>query len=90
MSETHNHHSQYNNTLPPIQFVQGSKQGRSGINILEAFLLLFVAFKLAHIIKWSWIFVLAPGWLPVAAAILSALFGKALRSIINKRLRNHW
>jgi hypothetical protein len=66
------------------------KQRRSGVNIIEAFLLLFVAFKLAHIIAWSWIIVLAPAWLPIVAAASMAMFGKTVRSLIEKRMRNRW
>ena len=38
-----------------------------GITFLPALLLLFIALKLTHVISWSWLWVLSPIWIPMAA-----------------------
>lgn len=40
-----------------------------GIGFCSALALLFIAFKLLHIINWSWLWVLAPIWIPSAIAV---------------------
>jgi hypothetical protein len=45
-----------------------SKSG--GIGFLGMLTILFIAFKLLNIIDWSWIWVLAPIWIPAALAII--------------------
>lgn len=37
-----------------------------GIGFLEALTLLFVGLKLGNVITWSWLWVLAPLWIPFA------------------------
>ena len=57
--------------------------------LLEILLtVLFVTLKLTHVIDWSWWWVFAPLWLPVAVIIViviiigifSAIFGKGIKS----------
>lgn len=45
-----------------------SKSG--GIGFLGMLTILFIAFKLLNIIDWSWIWVLAPIWIPTVIAII--------------------
>lgn len=45
-----------------------SKSG--GIGFLGMLTILFIAFKLLNIIDWSWIWVLAPIWIPTALAVI--------------------
>ena len=45
-----------------------SKSG--GISFLGMLTILFIAFKLLNIIDWSWIWVLAPIWIPTVLAII--------------------
>ena len=40
-----------------------------GIGFLGALTILFIALKLTHIIDWSWWWVLAPLWIPVAVVL---------------------
>ena len=40
-----------------------------GIGFLGALTILFIAFKLTHIIDWSWWWVLAPLWIPAAVVL---------------------
>lgn len=44
----------------------------ANISTGPAFLLglLFVGLKLGHVIAWSWLWVLAPFWIPVALSVL--------------------
>lgn len=47
-----------------------------GISFLGGLTLLFIALKLLKVIKWSWLWVLAPSWIPAAlAAIFFAVIG---------------
>lgn len=43
---------------------------KGGIGFLGALALLFIGLKLAGIITWSWVWVLAPLWIPLAVVIL--------------------
>lgn len=46
-------------------------QARSGgVGFLGLLLLLFIALKLTNVIAWSWVWVLAPFWIPLAIAIV--------------------
>jgi len=47
-----------------------------GVGFLGLLALLFIGLKLGHVIAWSWWWVLAPLWIPVAVAlaILAAWF----------------
>lgn len=40
-----------------------------GIGFLGALTILFIALKLTHVIDWSWWWVLAPLWIPVAVIL---------------------
>lgn len=39
--------------------------------------ILFIAFKLSHIIDWSWWWVLAPIWIPIALVLIFFALGVA-------------
>ncbi len=65
-----------------------------GIGIGGALLITFLVLKLAHVIDWSWWWVLSPAWIPAAfvlvivAATAAAAAGKgAGRSISSRRRR---
>lgn len=47
---------------------QSARSG--GIGLSGALLILFIALKLTHHIEWSWVVVLSPAWVPLAAAVL--------------------
>lgn len=40
-----------------------------GISFLPALALIFITLKLCNVIDWSWWWVLAPIWMPIAALI---------------------
>lgn len=50
-----------------------NKSVAKGVTFVDLLALLFIAFKLAHIISWPWIWVLAPFWIPLLGIL--ALFG---------------
>jgi len=45
------------------------------VGFLSLLGLLFIGLKLAHVIEWSWLWVLSPFWIPVAIFILFTAFG---------------
>lgn len=58
-----------------------------GINVLDLatvlLTVLFVGLKLAHVIAWSWWWVLSPIWLPIAIVVacgIIAAYVEAVRS----------
>lgn len=56
---------------------------------LEMLLVLFIAFKLSGIIAWSWWWVLAPLWIPVAIMLVVSVytFVKIYRHEVGKKKR---
>lgn len=54
-----------------IQQVQVKQKG--GIGFLGLLAILFIALKLMGYIAWSWVWVLAPLWIPFAIAILGII-----------------
>ena len=48
------------------------------LGFFDALTLLFIAFKLTGVIAWSWLWVLAPVWLPAAIIIIIAFFAVIL------------
>lgn len=61
-----------------------TKQG--GIGLLGILGLIFITLKLMGYIKWSWLWVLAPFWIPVAIVLVILLLGLIL-SVIGHVLR---
>lgn len=49
---------------------------RTGISFTGALTLIFITLKLTNVIDWSWVWVLAPMWIPLAlvAVILLVAF----------------
>ena len=52
-----------------------------GPNIINMLLVLFVAFKLAGVITWAWVWVLSPLWISVAVVLLAAFLGGVFNSV---------
>jgi hypothetical protein len=48
-----------------------------GIGVSGLLLVAFIVLKLCHVIDWSWLWVLAPAWIPFVLFILAvaAIFG---------------
>lgn len=59
-----------------------------GIGFLGALTILFIALKLTHVIDWSWWWVLAPLWIPVAVVLgiiaIAAIVALFVKFIINE------
>ena len=53
---------------------ESSKFGKTSITIgptfLELLTAVFIVLKLTHKIEWSWVWVLAPTWIPIALFVL--------------------
>jgi hypothetical protein len=47
-----------------------SKSSSGGIGFLGLLTIAFIVLKLCKVIAWSWLWVLAPTWIPLALAIL--------------------
>ena len=45
----------------------------SGVGFFSLLGIVFVVLKLTHVISWSWLWVLAPFWLPLAVVFILAL-----------------
>lgn len=48
----------------------GNEYVSSGISFWGLLQLMLIGLKLANVIKWSWLWVLAPIWAPIALAII--------------------
>lgn len=55
-----------------------------GLKAVDLLLVLFVGLKLAGVISWSWIWVLAPVWIPLAIIVITVL-AKAIVTIVRGR-----
>ena len=47
--------------------------GISGLGFIEALTILFIAYKLAGLITWSWLWVLSPIWLSILLVAIVVL-----------------
>lgn len=50
-----------------------SKAGGSGLSFVEALQIVFIVLKLCKVIKWSWLWVLAPTWMGLILALIIIL-----------------
>ena len=46
-----------------------------GISFTGILTIVFIILKLLKIIKWSWLWVLAPTWIPIAIALIIIIIG---------------
>lgn len=53
-----------------------------GIGVAGALGILFIALKLTGVVAWSWLWVLAPFWIPLAIALGFFLVGAILLGIV--------
>lgn len=61
--------------------------------VLWALGLIFVALKLMGYIKWSWIWVLCPIWIPIAIVLIFGIligFVKGIRDALKRDKENKW
>jgi len=61
-----------------------------GPTFLESLTIVFIVLKLTHKIEWSWIWVLAPTWIPIAllAVIFAVCIIVPVIIILVKKLKN--
>ena len=52
-----------------------------GPHLVNMLLVLFVAFKLAGIVAWSWLWVLSPLWITAAVVFIAALLGGVFNNV---------
>ena len=55
-----------------------------GIGFLGLLAIVFIVLRLCNVIAWSWWWVLAPIWIPVAIAIIVLLFFVILAAIVGR------
>lgn len=58
------------------------------VNSIELLTLLFVAFKLAHIIAWPWLWVVSPVWIIAIPSIISAYLKIRAKRRLEKLIAN--
>ena len=58
-----------------------------GIGFCGLLCLIFITLKLCNVISWSWVWVLAPIWIPIIAACVVAIISCIILLILkNKKL----
>jgi hypothetical protein len=62
----------------------GSSSASGGIGFCGLLTILFIALKLTGVIAWSWLWVLAPLWIPLALALAALLIAFVIYMIA------HW
>ena len=58
-----------------------SSSSTKGVGFLGLLTLLFIAYKLAGIIAWSWLLVLAPLWIPLAIAAVAFILAVIVQAV---------
>lgn len=56
---------------------------RGGVSFCGLLTLLFVGLKLAHVINWSWWWVLAPIWMPILGVLVIVLIMLVVAGIVH-------
>jgi hypothetical protein len=51
------------------------KTSSGGISFCDLLVIVFIVLKLCKVITWSWLWVLAPIWIPVAIVLVIFLIG---------------
>ena len=57
----------------------------SGLGFIEALTILFIAYKLAGLITWSWLWVLSPLWITLSVCAVIAIIALAIDEIYFER-----
>lgn len=55
--------------------MENSNTNKGGMGFCSVLTLIFIVLKLCGVIKWSWIWVLAPMWIGLALGIIVVLIG---------------
>lgn len=53
-----------------------------GIGFFGLMTIVFIVLKLTHVIEWSWLWVLAPTWIPLAIGIICIVIGLILDKLL--------
>lgn len=64
--------------------IEKKNTASGGVGVTGLLQVAFIVLKLCGVIKWNWIWVLAPTWGTIAIALLAALVGVILVWIANK------
>lgn len=54
--------------------MSNNSQASGGVGFFGILTLIFITLKLLGVINWSWVWVLAPAWIPVAIVLVILLF----------------
>ena len=54
--------------------MSNNNQTSGGIGFLGVLTLIFITLKLLGVITWSWVWVLAPTWIPIVIVLIILLF----------------
>ena len=65
-------------------------QTNSSITFTGLLLLTFIILKLTHVINWSWLWVLAPAWMPLGLVISIMIIILIIKNVIKRRKTNVW
>lgn len=57
---------------------------RGGIGFYGLLTIVFIVLKLCHVIKWSWIWVLAPFWISIGISILILVICLVIMLIVDR------
>ena len=59
-------------------------KGLSGISFLGVLTIIFIVLKLVKVIAWSWLWVLAPFWIPVALFLFYVVGAIIILAVCNR------
>lgn len=58
--------------------------GRGGISFAWLLTIVFIILKLVGVISWSWVWVFAPIWIPIAYWVVLLLIVTIIANIVNR------
>lgn len=58
--------------------MKDKKSGGAAYSFIGNLAIAFIALKLAGFISWSWVWVIAPIWIPLAVALILLITGTAM------------
>ena len=64
--------------------MENSNTSTGGIGLVGLLTVAFIVLKLCKVISWSWLWVLAPIWIPLAIALSILLITWIVTGIVNK------
>ena len=64
--------------------MENNKTTSAGVSFSGLLFIAFLVLKLTHVIDWSWWWVTAPIWVPLAIAVVSVLVAAIYQAITGK------